>query len=80
MRAEDVTDRASLVAFVNELSLALRAAPQSSENPTVERYLEALSAWIDDMDGYFLNRGKPVPSEPTWALVAAMLDAARVYE
>jgi hypothetical protein len=39
-----------------------------------------LAAWIADSPGYFKNRGEPVPTQPTWGLVAQMLYAAHLYE
>ena len=50
------------------------------ENPTLERFLEALAASCTDMPGYFLNRGVEQPEQPDWNLVARMLVAASVYE
>ncbi|WP_455711071.1 DUF7660 family protein [Streptomyces nodosus] len=32
------------------------------------------------MDGYFINRGEPVPDRPDWSLIASMLRAACFYE
>jgi hypothetical protein len=52
----------------------------SWENTTLDRYLEALAAWADDMDGYFTSRGEPIPEQPTWALVGMMLTSASIYE
>jgi hypothetical protein len=43
-------------------------------------YLAALARWVDDMHGYYRNRGEPVPDPPTWKSLAEMLMAARVYE
>jgi len=48
-------------------------------NLAVPRYLEALSAWTNDLPGWFANEGQPVP-EPSWALFATILKAALVYE
>jgi len=42
--------------------------------------LEAASAWVTDMDGYFLNQGRPIPDSPSWALIATILSAALIYE
>ena len=50
------------------------------ENPTLDRYLEALAAWIHDMPGYFKNQHIEEPREPSWRLVATILHAAKTYE
>jgi hypothetical protein len=49
-------------------------------NNNLLAFLEALSAWVRDMDGYYLNRGLPVPNRPQWSTFAHMLMAATMYE
>jgi hypothetical protein len=50
------------------------------ENATLERFLEAMAAYLGDLDGYFRNRKEPVPDQPDWHLVALLLVAASGYE
>jgi hypothetical protein len=50
------------------------------ENATLERFLEAMAAYLGDLDGYFHNSGEPVPDQPDWHLVALLLVAASGYE
>jgi hypothetical protein len=57
-----VRTRADLVTYIRQLSQEALATSSDWENQTLDRYLEALSAWANDMDGYFINRGEPVPS------------------
>jgi hypothetical protein len=75
-----VHSRTDLAAYVEKLSRAATAEADDWENPSLERYLDALSGFIGDMDGYFLNRGEPVPDQPDWAMIAKMLRAACFYE
>jgi hypothetical protein len=79
-RARRVESRQDLVAFVEALRRELELNGARWENPTLERYLEALGSWTEDMTGYFQNRGEPIPDEPTWGLVAQMLYAGHLYE
>ena len=51
----------------------------SDDGPMLEGWL-SLAAWAEDMDGYYLNAGGPVPEQPTWKTLADMLLAARIYE
>jgi len=78
MKMDEVASREQLAAYVREL--AHEAARGDLENATLGAFLEALSAWIDDMDGYFANLGNEVPTQPDWKLVAMMLRAATMYE
>ncbi|MFG3149792.1 hypothetical protein [Streptomyces sp. NPDC048243] len=75
-----VRTRADLVSYIRKLSQEAEATSDSWENQTLDRYLEALSAWTHDMDGYFNNQGQPVPDQPGWSLIADMLRAACFYE
>jgi hypothetical protein len=77
---ERVSTREDIAEFLRELHRELEANPDEWENSTLEAFLEALSSVIDDMDGWFANRGEPVPDQPTWRLVAPLPHAARVYE
>ncbi len=62
------------------LAEALRQRPEAWENADLGPFLEAMSAWIEDMDGYYRNRGEAVPNRPDWSTLAEILAAARVYE
>jgi hypothetical protein len=77
---EGVTTREDLAAFVASLAREARQLPNTWENTDLQSFLEALAAWINDMDGYFLNQGEPAPEQPSWRTVAQMLAAARTYE
>ncbi|MGH7970069.1 MAG: DUF7660 family protein, partial [Limisphaerales bacterium] len=43
-------------------------------------FLEALGAWVQDMDGYYRNQGKPVPEQLDWKTFSDILMAAKMYE
>lgn len=47
---------------------------------SLEYYLEALTAWVDDMDGYCKNAEKPVPDDINWDFIATVLYAGSIYE
>lgn len=67
-REEAVRTRSDLAAFVHALRADLRASEDDWENPTLDRYLEALAAWIHDMPGYFKNQHieEPVSRHGAW--------------
>ncbi|MBN6058054.1 hypothetical protein JYK22_39395, partial [Nonomuraea sp. RK-328] len=50
------------------------------ENPTLERYLDALATWIESSPGFFSNMGRPEPVDATWSFLAHALGAATIYE
>lgn len=77
---EEIRSRDDFVLFLERLADSFQRDDFHWENSTIEGFLRAWAAWASDMDGYFMNRGEPVPSAPSWELVAQMLLAARVYE
>ncbi|MDB5051397.1 MAG: hypothetical protein JWO30_4468 [Fibrobacteres bacterium] len=79
-KADQVKTKKDLVDFIRNLIEDLQKNKSTWENPTLETYLEAMAAWIEDSDGYYLNQNRPVPIEPTWNNVADMLIAAKMYE
>ena len=79
-RVEMVRSRDDFSAFVQVLRRNLKERPDEWENGDLPSFLEALAAWIDDMDGYCQNRGEPVPEQPTWKTLGEILLAAKVYE
>ncbi len=79
MSATDVRSREDFVRFARALSQAAQSGDAASTNLELPRFLEAVSAWANDMPGYFANEGKSVP-EPSWALFAIILEAAVTYE
>jgi hypothetical protein len=50
------------------------------ENPTLDRFLEALGAVLEGLSGRLANQGKAEPAQPSWALLAQILVAATGYE
>lgn len=78
--AAAVASRSELAAFVGALAREAQVSGGGWENSSLESYLEALGAWVDDLEGFRLNRGEAVESTPSWRLIAEMLLAATVYE
>jgi hypothetical protein len=77
---DSVKTREDLARFVLALRDDLLSHEDAWENATLARFLEALGAWIGDMQGYFKNQGIPEPEQPDWRLVGHMLFAASIYE
>lgn len=58
---------------LSTLCRELRDNPDQWENASLERYLDAMKAWLTDV------RDR-VGDKPSWKLIAIMLDAATMYE
>lgn len=79
-RVEAIRSRDDFVSFVRSLRSSLGAKGNGSEDRNLESYLEAIAAWVEDMDGYYENRGQPVPQQPDWKVLGEILLAATFYE
>jgi hypothetical protein len=75
-----IQSRADFVEFVGALIADLKEKPEEWENHDLASFLEAVKAWVEDMDGYFKNIGERTPDQPSWKTLAQILRAARVYE
>lgn len=63
--------------------VAKMAAEDTSkwDNSDLSSFLEALSGWIEDCDGYYSNMGSDLnPDSPSWQVFADALQAAQIYE
>ena len=79
-QVHSIQQRDDLIAFVRALSTGARSQPEQWQNRDLAAYLDALAAWMEDTDGYFLNVGEPVPDQPTWKMIGQGLLAATAYE
>lgn len=56
------------------------------DNHTLEQYLSGIEGFVDDIDGYFINKNdlisleKIMNNELDWNILARILIAATVYE
>lgn len=80
METEEVRNHHDLAEFIRQFLGDLEQNPQGWENATLPHFLEAMSAFVDSIDGYFENRGEPMPEQPGWQTFADILAAARIYE
>lgn len=72
--------RDDLVRFLERLADDLRENSDAWENPTLDRFLDALARWTSSMENVYRNTGRPVPQEPSWRTFGEMMLAARIYE
>jgi len=77
---DTINTRETLALFIEDLHRDLQDDPNSWENNNLRAFLQALAAFTRDKDGFYLNRGMPVPETPEWKTFAHMLVAATMYE
>ena len=77
---DSVATKAEFLQFLEDLREDLARNPDDWENPTLERYLEAMTAWVQASDGFYRNLGRSIPGNISWRFFAEALAAARIYE
>ena len=76
-----VNSQQDLAEFVEYLRETHGNLPDWWKNHDLPAFLEALSAWIEDMDGYYKNKNIPYDENNiSWKNIADMLYAASIYE
>jgi hypothetical protein len=75
-----VNSKEDLAEFIAALRSDLSTNKDTWENPTLERFLEAMESWIRAMDMYYNNTGQTLPETPGWKVFADILYAAKMYE
>jgi hypothetical protein len=53
--------------------------PKRWENATIPAYLEAMAAWLESFEQFYVNTGRQPPADG-WTVFAAALQAAAIYE
>ncbi len=65
--------RADALQTIRQLLTQLKDNPDSWENPSLDRYLDGMAAWLEDS-------GKKQDQPPSWDLIIQMLEAGKIYE
>ena len=79
-KVERIVTNKDLSEFVHELRVDLKTNPKEWENCDLDSFLEAIEAWVFDVEGYYKGRGEKVPEQPTWNFLGRILYAPKYYE
>jgi len=66
--------------FLSKLLEDYKINKNDWENKSLEDYLSALKAWVEDMDGYYMNMNKELPTDINWEVFSDILYAGKIYE
>ncbi|MCL9771213.1 hypothetical protein NAT47_12390 [Flavobacterium sp. HXWNR69] len=76
-----VTDRDSFAIFLDLLLKDFKENPKEWENKSLEDFLEALSRYTEDIQGYYDNMKMNIDAnKPDWKIFADIFMGARIYE
>ena len=79
-KINEISSKADFVNFVELLTSNLKHNPEEWTNKTLPEYLESISSWTEDMEGYYQNNDLPIPENINWKVFANILIAAKMYE
>ena len=78
--AKGVNSKEDFVKFISALIRDLRSNPNAWENKSLDKYLEAMQSWTEDMEGYYINQNLSTPQNVNWKVFTDILLGAKVYE
>lgn len=78
---ESIKSKKDFIKFLKFLHEDFCNNPKKWKNTTLESYFEALSAYADDIDGYYKNNNITINSNvASWRVFADILKGASIYE
>lgn len=77
---DGISSKEDFINFVELLVSNLKNNPEEWTNKTLPEYLESISSWTEDMEGYYQNNSMPIPENINWKVFANILIAAKMYE
>jgi len=76
-----VTDRQTFIQFLDLLRQDFLENRESWESKTIPDFLEALSAYTEDIQGYYDNMKQDVNADmANWSTFADIFKGAKIYE
>jgi len=77
----EVTNKNTFIDFLKMFRKDLKQNPENWENIDLNDFLEAMSRYTADIQGYYDNTNQDIDSEkPSWKLFADILKGASIYE
>lgn len=76
-----VADRQTFIMFLELLRKDFLDNPENWENKSLPDFLEALSAYANDIQGYYDNLKLDINADkPEWSTFADIFKGAKIYE
>jgi hypothetical protein len=76
-----IRDRKEFIAFLEKLHEDYLSNSEEWENPTLDRFLEAMVAYAKDIQGYYDNSNQKIgANDASWQIFSDILEGAKIYE
>lgn len=79
-KINEINSKEDFINFIELLVSNLKNNPEEWTNKSLPEYLESISSWTEDMEGYYQNNDMAVPENINWKVFANILIAAKMYE
>jgi len=80
-QAKEIKSKEDFLKFLEAFNDYLKERKVEWENRTLEDYLEGLTGFVHDLEGYYMNQGEEVDTNtPNWSMFANIMLAATHYE
>lgn len=76
----EIETRRDLIAFIDPLRHDIATDRDGWENPSTDRYLDAMAAWLDGPDDVLVQFGEDSPIVPSWRSFGKKLLASNYSE
>lgn len=74
-------NKSEFIQFIENLKTDFIENKEQWENNTIEDYLEAVSRYTEDIDGYYKNTNQEIDLEKVdWKIFADVLKGSSIYE
>ncbi|MDE5891786.1 MAG: hypothetical protein K2H45_02560 [Acetatifactor sp.] len=77
---EQVRTREDFVRFLHKLEEDSHINMDEWENKDISSYLDSVSSWVEDMDGYYENMNIEPPKDVDWRFLATLFYVGKIYE
>lgn len=77
---DNIESKEDFISFVNSLLNDNQVNNDEWENKDILSYLEAISSWVEDMEGYYDNMKLDIPTNIDWKFIATLFYVGKVYE
>ena len=77
---DNINSKEDFVKFLTELRYDKEQNSEEWENREITSYLEGISSWVEDMEGYFANMNIDIPKDIDWKFIAILFYVGKIYE
>ena len=76
----NIKNKEDFVFFINNLQEDNQVRNNEWENKDISSYLESISSWVEDMEGYYKNMKLDIPANIDWKFIAMLFYVGKIYE